>query len=60
MGGRALSTVAARAGVIDWRHQDRFDLVIEATDIESGYPPISKDHAFDALVGTPGWASRIW
>ena len=52
--------VAARAGVIDWRHRDPFDRLIAATAIEFGYPLVSKDAKFDSLVGTPGWARRIW
>ena len=51
---------AARAGVIEWRHRDPFDRLIAATAIELGYPLVSKDEEFDALVGTPGWARRIW
>ena len=52
--------VAARAGVIDWLHRDPFDRLIAATAMEFGYPLVSKDQEFDALVGTPGWARRIW
>ena len=52
--------VAARAGVIDWRHRDPFDRLIAATAIELGHPLVSKDEDFDALVGTPGWIRRIW
>lgn len=52
--------IAARAGVIDWPHRDPFDRFIAATAIELGYPLVSKDEEFDALVGTPGWTRRIW
>ena len=52
--------IAARAGLMDWRHRDPFDRFIAATAIELGYPLVSKDEEFDALVRTPGWARRIW
>ncbi len=52
--------VAVLAGVIDWRHRDPFDRLIAATAIELGHPLVSRDEEFDALVGTPGWARRIW
>ncbi len=52
--------VAARAGVIDWRHWDPFDRLIAATAIELGHPLVSKDDEFDALVGTEGWLGRLW
>ena len=52
--------IAARAGVLDWRHRDPFDRLIASTAIELGCALVSKDAEFDGLDGTPGWLERIW
>ena len=52
--------VAARARVIDWWHRDPFARLIAAAAIEFGYPLVSKDQEFGALVGAPDWVRRIW
>ena len=52
--------IAARAGVLNWRHRDPFDRLIAATAIELGWALVSKDAEFDGLDGTPGWLDRVW
>lgn len=37
-----------------WSHCDPFDRMIAATAIELAFPLISKDPAFDGLIGVPG------
>ena len=52
--------IAARAGTLEWPHRDPFDRLIAATALELSYPLVSKDIAFDALNGMPGWPGRLW
>lgn len=52
--------MAQRAGALDWPHRDQFDRMIAATAIELSCPIVSKDPAFDALAGLPGWKGRVW
>lgn len=52
--------MAQRAGAMDWPHRDPFDRMIAATAIELCCPIVSKDPAFDALAGMPGWKGRVW
>lgn len=52
--------VAARAGMLDWAHRDPFDRFIAASALELSCPLVSKDAAFDAFEGAPGWQGRIW
>lgn len=52
--------MALLAGAMDWPHRDPFDRMIAATAIELSCPIVSKDPAFDALAGTPGWKGRVW
>lgn len=52
--------IAARAGMLGWKHRDPFDRFIAASSIELGCVLISKDVAFDTLEGTSGWRGRIW
>ena len=52
--------IAFLAGAMQWSHRDPFDRMIAATAIALSCPMISKDTAFDALDGFPGWQGRIW
>lgn len=52
--------MAMLSGSLDWEHRDPFDRMIAATAIGLGCALISRDAAFDALDGQPGWSGRIW
>lgn len=52
--------MAIAAGSIEWAHRDPFDRMIAATAIELSCPLISKDPAFDGLIGVTDWRGRIW
>jgi len=52
--------MAMLSGGMDWGHRDPFDRMIAATAMELACPLISKDAAFDALDGFPGWCGRLW
>jgi PIN domain nuclease of toxin-antitoxin system len=52
--------MAMLSGSMEWGHADPFDRMIAATAIEMGCPLISKDDAFDGLVGFPRWKGRVW
>nr|WP_207102243.1 type II toxin-antitoxin system VapC family toxin [Paracoccus shandongensis] len=52
--------MAMLSGSMEWDHPDPFDRMIAATAIEMSCPLISKDTAFDGLIGFAGWKGRIW
>lgn len=52
--------MAMLSGGMGWAHRDPFDRMIAATALELACPVVSKDAAFDALAGAPGWMGRIW
>ena len=52
--------MAMLSGDMDWDHRDPFDRMIAATAIELACPVLSRDAAFDALDGWPGWCGRVW
>jgi len=52
--------MAMLSGGMAWSHRDPFDRMIAATAIELACPLVSKDPAFDGLIGVPGWKNRLW
>lgn len=52
--------MAMLSGGMDWPHKDPFDRMIAATALELACRLVSKDTAFDSLIGSPNWTGRLW
>ena len=52
--------MAMLSGGMDWPHKDPFDRMMAATAMELACPLVSKNAAFDSLIGHSSWMERIW